>query len=70
MKYYKLKSLNSNLKEKEFKTRDAALNYALKNLANYFNPLFQVEEILNKGNHNLEYVCSNNKRFAIVRCYR
>lgn len=66
MKYYTVQAVTNSKTikvNKHFSTRDEAINYIFKLLP--YNT--QVEEEINKGNHNIEYICNNHSRFSISR---
>jgi hypothetical protein len=69
MKYYTLSYVSNNrtiFVSKRFKTRSEAINYAFKKL-----PLrVELSHEIDRGNHFIEYVCSNFNRFFVSRCYR
>ena len=66
MKYYILDGFSSRgyfLVKKRFRTREAAIQYAFKKLpANA-----EIQEEYNKGNHVVEYKCSEYVRFFVSR---
>lgn len=68
VKYYTL-SYTSDYKSivvsRRFKTRNQAINYMFKKL-----PLSaQLSYEVDRGNHSIEYVCSNHSRFFVTRCF-
>jgi hypothetical protein len=69
MKYYTLSYVVEHktvFVRRRFKTRDEAINYSFKKLPTSAQLLYEI----NKGNHNIEYVCNNFNRFWVARCVK
>ncbi|MBP5694240.1 MAG: hypothetical protein J6X03_02145 [Bacilli bacterium] len=72
MKYYSLSAVVNSEPvtiNKKFKTREEAISYMFDFLNNKYIYNAEVEEeyAISNDNHNIEYVLSNNNRFAIAR---
>lgn len=66
MKYYTLNGNGSKgyfSVKKQFQTRNQAIDYAFK----FLPSSAQIEEEHDKGNHVIEYKCSENLRFFVSR---
>ena len=67
MKYYILDYVVNSRTisvRRKFKTRNDAIKYSFKKLPYNTELLYEI----NRGNHNVEYVCNNCNRFFITRC--
>ena len=67
MKYYILSYvLNSEtvIVRKKFKSRNDAIDYTFKRMPMNTELLYEIE----RGAHNIEYVCNNSNRFFVSRC--
>lgn len=67
-KYYTLSYMSdykSVVVARRFKTRNQAINYMFKKLP--FSA--QLSHEIDRGNHQIEYVCTNYSRFFVTRCF-
>ena len=66
MNIYKLDGFNSRgyfSVKRAFRTREAAIKYAFKFLSTFA----EIQETYDKGNHLIEYKCSERERFFVSR---
>lgn len=68
MKYYRLNyqtASESVSSKRKFKSRNAAIDYAFSKFSRDTELNYEHE----LTNHVVEYVCSNNNRFIVSRCF-
>lgn len=68
MRYYSLQYRTAErcaASRKKFKSRTAAINYAF----NHFPSNAQLEYENELSKHVIEYICNNNIRFIVSRCF-
>ena len=66
MNIYKLDGFNSRgyfSVKRAFRTREAAVKYAFK----FLSAFAEIQETYDKGNHLIEYKCSERERFFVSR---